>query len=183
MSRLLGRIAVITGGGTGIGLGIARALAVAGCDVVIGGRREQVLREAAESCDPPLKFHAVDVGDRNSVQTLSGWVEKIVKRIYRSDSKTMTRLGRGKSRYDLQGRKWVEQGEHRKAMGAFLQAIDDQPSDSASLYNAGLVSEALGDYRRALGFHQRARRLANHGDYNLAAMRVETILLSGQVAE
>ena len=133
-----------------------------------------------------IRFSYIANPDLHSVQMrsiLSGWVDKIVNRIYRSDRKTETRLARGKSRYDQQGRKWVGKDEHRKALGAFLQAIDDRPSDSASLYNAGLVCEVLGEYRRALGFHQRARRLENHGDYNLAAKRVETILLSGQVAE
>lgn len=114
---------------------------------------------------------------------LSGWVESIVNRLYRSDHETKTQLARGKSRYDLQGRTWVEQGEHRKALAAFLQAIDDRPSDHACLYNAGLMCEALGDFRRALGFHKRAQRLANIEDYQLAYRRVETILLSDQVAE
>ena len=114
---------------------------------------------------------------------LSGWVDNIVNRLWPPERETRTQLARGKSRYDLQGRTWVKQGEHRKALAAFLQSIDDRPSDHASLYNAGLVCEALGDYRRALGFHHRAQRLANIEDYQLAAMRVESILLSGRVAE
>lgn len=114
---------------------------------------------------------------------LSGWVDRIVDRLYRSDRKTRTQLARGKSRYDLQGRTWVEAGEKQKALSAFLQAIDDKPSDPACLYNAGLMCEALGDYRRALGFHQRARRLGKNEDNNLAYWRVESILRSGHVTE
>ena len=37
---------MVTGGGTGIGLAIARALASEGCQVAIAGRREEPLREA-----------------------------------------------------------------------------------------------------------------------------------------
>lgn len=42
------RVAVITGGGTGIGLGIARGLAECGARVVLAGRREVVVTQAAE---------------------------------------------------------------------------------------------------------------------------------------
>jgi gluconate 5-dehydrogenase len=44
--RLDGELALITGGGTGIGLGVARCMVMAGARVVIVGRREAVLREA-----------------------------------------------------------------------------------------------------------------------------------------
>ena len=49
MIDLTGKVVAIAGGGTGIGLGIAQALAAEGAKVVIGGRREQKLREAVES--------------------------------------------------------------------------------------------------------------------------------------
>ncbi len=45
---LSGKTALVTGGGTGIGLGIAQALAAAGCRVIIAGRRESVLEKACE---------------------------------------------------------------------------------------------------------------------------------------
>ena len=47
--RLEGKTAVITGGGTGIGQGIAQAYAGEGCKVVIAGRREEPLKIAAEA--------------------------------------------------------------------------------------------------------------------------------------
>lgn len=45
--HLQGRHALVTGGGTGIGLAIARALAQHGAEVTITGRRADVLEEAA----------------------------------------------------------------------------------------------------------------------------------------
>ena len=41
-----GKHAVITGGGTGIGLGIAEEMIDAGAEVLLLGRREAVLKEA-----------------------------------------------------------------------------------------------------------------------------------------
>ena len=46
MPELSGKHALVTGGGTGIGLGIARQLLKAGANVTISGRREEVLVHA-----------------------------------------------------------------------------------------------------------------------------------------
>jgi citronellol/citronellal dehydrogenase len=45
---LAGRVAVVTGGGTGLGKASARELLACGASVVIAGRREEVLAAAAE---------------------------------------------------------------------------------------------------------------------------------------
>ena len=42
-------VAIVTGGGSGIGLASARSLAAAGYDLVLNGRRREVLEEAANS--------------------------------------------------------------------------------------------------------------------------------------
>ena len=46
--RLDGEIALITGGGSGLGLGMARAMHGAGAQVVLVGRRPDMIRSAAE---------------------------------------------------------------------------------------------------------------------------------------
>ena len=62
---LEGKHALVTGGGTGIGLAIARALADNGAKVTITGRRKTVLEEAAEEGMNPL---VMDVADESSVR-------------------------------------------------------------------------------------------------------------------
>jgi gluconate 5-dehydrogenase len=58
---LKGQTALITGGGTGIGFGIAAAFAAAGAEVVITGRREAVLQEAIGRLGPRASFYVQDV--------------------------------------------------------------------------------------------------------------------------
>ena len=58
---LHGETALITGGGTGLGYGIAEALLAAGARVVIAGRRENVLADAAARLGPTARWVAHDV--------------------------------------------------------------------------------------------------------------------------
>jgi NADP-dependent 3-hydroxy acid dehydrogenase YdfG len=76
--KLSGKTALVTGGATGIGLGVAVALAQEGCRVAIAGRREDKLREAAASFQgsPALSYRAADVGDLKSVESLIAWATK-----------------------------------------------------------------------------------------------------------
>jgi NAD(P)-dependent dehydrogenase (short-subunit alcohol dehydrogenase family) len=62
--RFKGQVALISGGGTGIGLGAARRLASEGARVVISGRREAVLREACGAVAGACSFVAGDVTRR-----------------------------------------------------------------------------------------------------------------------
>ena len=64
---LKGRHALITGGGTGIGLGIARELAAEGAQVTICGRRPGPLEDAAASATG-LFAQVMDVSDEASVR-------------------------------------------------------------------------------------------------------------------
>ncbi|MBR2683762.1 MAG: SDR family NAD(P)-dependent oxidoreductase, partial [Atopobiaceae bacterium] len=65
--RLAGKVALITGGGTGIGLEIARAYVQEGAYVYITGRREAKLREAAEEIGGSIGYVAADVSDKEAM--------------------------------------------------------------------------------------------------------------------
>ena len=69
---LTGKTALVTGGGTGIGYSIARALAQSGAKVMISARRENVLKEAAvrlsdEANGNEVLYATMDLADRDSV--------------------------------------------------------------------------------------------------------------------
>ena len=102
------KIAVVTGGGTGVGKAITKALVADGYEVVVTGRREAVLRDAADAIDP-AHVHpiACDVADRAAVGELFAAVEKqfgrldllvnnagVVDRPQRVDEMSLDRLNR-----------------------------------------------------------------------------------------
>ena len=65
----VGRTAVVTGAGSGLGRHIARALLAAEYRVALAGRREEALKETADGSDAALVV-PVDVGDPESVAAL-----------------------------------------------------------------------------------------------------------------
>lgn len=80
---LANKTALITGGGTGIGQGIAWALAGAGCRVAVAGRREDKLLETVRGFpgQPPIAHQTVDVADSKSVEALFAWADKTLGRV------------------------------------------------------------------------------------------------------
>ncbi|QKG52590.1 SDR family NAD(P)-dependent oxidoreductase [Hymenobacter sp. BRD67] len=72
---LAGRVALITGGGSGIGLEIARCMVQAGATVIITGRREAVLRESAAELGDKAKYIVNDICSLGSLDDLVAQVE------------------------------------------------------------------------------------------------------------
>ena len=60
---LEGELALITGGGTGLGFAMAKCFVQAGARVVIAGRREDVLAEAVRELGPKAAYRVFDVTD------------------------------------------------------------------------------------------------------------------------
>ena len=70
MGRLEGKTAVVTGGGSGIGLAIAERFAREGAQLVLVGRRKQRLDEAAARLGAGATGIPADVGDEAQVRAL-----------------------------------------------------------------------------------------------------------------
>ena len=73
---LEGRLAVVTGGGTGLGLGIAQALIDAGARVVIAGRREAVLAEACRQLGGNAAWRPLDLTCRDALADFAAACER-----------------------------------------------------------------------------------------------------------
>ena len=77
--RLSGKVAVITGGSSGIGYAIAEAFVAEGCSVVITGRNEEKLNAAEVKLTPANSAqvvpHLCDVREQYSVEALFDMVQ------------------------------------------------------------------------------------------------------------
>lgn len=75
--RLDGKVAVVTGGGRGLGLAITRGLVAHGATVVIGGRDRERLAAAARDLNLERLnggTHVLDVAREESVAAMVAWV-------------------------------------------------------------------------------------------------------------
>jgi NAD(P)-dependent dehydrogenase (short-subunit alcohol dehydrogenase family) len=68
--RLANKIAIVTGGGSGIGRAIAAAFAREGAKVVIAGRDQKKLDVVAQEIGPASVAHSADVSDRAAIERL-----------------------------------------------------------------------------------------------------------------
>lgn len=71
---LKGKRALVTGGGTGIGLGIAKAFVEAGAQVILTGRRESRLVSAAGQLGPQARYLVHDLSDLTQIR---GFVKQV----------------------------------------------------------------------------------------------------------
>src|SRR5262245_39259840 len=67
VARFDGKVAFITGGGTGIGLGCAREIVTAGGRAILAGRRADRIEAAAKELGPRADFVVCDVCSDESV--------------------------------------------------------------------------------------------------------------------
>jgi uncharacterized oxidoreductase len=73
--KLTGNTIFVTGGGSGIGRGLAEALHAKGNQVIISGRRRNVLEEVAKA-NPGIEFVKLDIEDPKSIASTAGMLVK-----------------------------------------------------------------------------------------------------------
>jgi len=71
LRELTGKVAWVTGAGTGIGEAGAVALAQAGMHVVLSGRRKQKLQEVAQQCVGRASIEVLDVSNNDEVNAVA----------------------------------------------------------------------------------------------------------------
>ena len=76
MINLKGKIALVIGGGGGIGLEIAKSLALEGCNVALADYNEELLKNAEKNAGGSVKFtwKACDITNRDQVAGLFKWL-------------------------------------------------------------------------------------------------------------
>jgi uncharacterized oxidoreductase len=72
--EMTGNTILITGGGTGIGRGLAEAFHALGNQVIIAGRRKETL-DKVTGAHPGMQFLLLDIGDPASIRSLADQVE------------------------------------------------------------------------------------------------------------
>jgi NAD(P)-dependent dehydrogenase (short-subunit alcohol dehydrogenase family) len=164
MNSFSSKVAIVTGGGSGIGKEVASRLVKAGASVVIGGRDEAKLKKAASEIDPTgekVRFHAGDIAQSATATALVelatqafGGVDILVNNAGVFRPKAF--LDVNESEYDwfldtvLKGKFFMAQAAakamQRRGGGAIvqtgslwaLQAIGATPSAAYSAANAGV---------------------------------------------
>ena len=71
---LKNKLAIVTGGGTGLGFGITKAFVEAGAKVIITGRTEVTLKDASDELGDNVSYIVSDV---SVVEELPSFVEKV----------------------------------------------------------------------------------------------------------
>lgn len=97
---LAGKVAVVTGGGRGIGKSITKHFVAAGANVVIASRKLDVLKAtAAEFADAPGRIHCVacNVGRKEDIENLVAETENTFGPVDVLVNNSVTNIGQGPS--------------------------------------------------------------------------------------
>jgi len=88
--NISGNTILITGGGSGIGRGLAEALQGLGNEVIIAGRRKQALDETAAT-NPGMKSVVLDIEDAAGIRQFAAQVTTSYPKVECTDQQRGTR--------------------------------------------------------------------------------------------
>lgn len=144
---LTGKVALVTGGGTGIGLMQARGLRAAGAKVYIVGRRGEVLEQTAKvhgSCDKPLIPLTADVSTKEGCLALAEEFGKHEQKldILVSNAGGVGPLNEGSTTIDASGQSHPEHNKERLSAEDFAKKSleDNSPDDWDSLFRLNVYA-------------------------------------------
>lgn len=139
--RLAGRVALITGGGTGIGAATARRLVAEGSAVVLSGRRPEPLRELAGELGGQARAVAGDAADAADVRRM---VAEAIASFGQLDLVVAGAGGHGLGAVaDTDDAAW-QQSLHSNLTSAFVTVREAMPSLCAGGGSVVVVSSLAG---------------------------------------
>lgn len=131
---LQNKVALVTGGGTGIGLMATQALAANGCKVFITGRRKEALEQAASTHQPKAgggSIHTI-VGDITSKDSISNIIKELSSQEKQLDILINNAGISGPTRS-------VEKGEEEGAESLAEELWKDSFEDWTNVYNTNVT--------------------------------------------
>ncbi|MGA8941843.1 MAG: 3-oxoacyl-ACP reductase family protein [Thermoactinomyces sp.] len=140
--QLKGKVAVVTGAGSGIGEAIARRLAREGANLVLAGRtRSKLVKVAGDIGKASATVYTADVTDENQVKLLSGFVRERFGRIdilvNNAGSSKHSRLS------DITAKEWEEvQAANLRSVFLVTKELSElmQGGDGRSIVNIASIS-------------------------------------------
>ncbi|KAJ9475464.1 Short chain dehydrogenase/reductase [Pseudozyma hubeiensis] len=147
MFDLTNKVALVTGGGTGIGLMQARGLRAAGAKVYIVGRREDVAKQTAEvhgSDERPIIALTADVSTKEGCLSLAEEFKKHEQKldILISNAGQVGPLNEGSTTIDASGKSHPEHREERLSADEFASKSleDNSPDDWDRLFRINVYA-------------------------------------------
>ncbi|KAI4518445.1 NAD(P)-binding protein [Schizophyllum commune Loenen D] len=170
------RVALVTGGGTGIGLMIAHGLSTNGVKVYIGGRRKHVLEKSAQDSKGAGKLIPIvlDVTDKPSIlaaqdtiASTDGFLDVLVNNAGQTGPMSFWMADESAS-----------QNRDAEAFGAGLFAEDQSGWASVFVANAFSTFFVTTAFMGLL-----AKRATRHGAYSASVINITSMCASSKIAQ